>query len=296
VVQKVQAGYQESYVASLWQAVAAALSLVLVVGMVRLQAGLPWIVLGLVGAVPLAALLNAAWFFMIQRPSLVPRIAEANVATGKVLLRAGSLFLILQLSVAVAYQTDSIVVAQILGAEHVSEYAVPMTLFQISPLLLGLVLTPLWPAYAESLASGDVAWVRRSFRRSLVLALSVNVPAAVLLMVYGASIIRLWVGATARPSALMLISLGMWTMVNSVNGPFAMLLNGIGALRFQAVCAASMAGANLVLSIWLTRMVGASGVVLGTVISQVVFIVIPSAIFIPRALAGMQRARPGIVS
>jgi len=293
VAQKVQAGYQESFITSLWQAAGTVFALATLVFVVQRRASLPWMVLSLAGGPMLAALLNSAWVFKLKRRWLAPRLSLVDGDTAQRLLRTGSLFLVLQLSAAVAYQTDSLIVAQVLGAKRVPEYAVPMTLFQVSPFLLSLVLTPLWPAYAESLASGDVGWIRKSFRRSLILALSVNVPAAILLTLGGRSIIRLWVGSAIGPSSLLLFSLGAWTIVNSFNGPLAMLLNGIQALRFQVVCALTMAVANLGLSIVLTHRVGVAGVVLGTVVSQVLFILLPSFIFVPRVLA---RMRPSAVN
>ncbi len=45
------------------------------------------------------------------------------------------MFFILAIAAAVAYQTDNIVIAGLLGPEEVTQYAVPMKLFMITPLI-----------------------------------------------------------------------------------------------------------------------------------------------------------------
>jgi hypothetical protein len=62
------------------------------------------------------------------------------------------------------------------------------------------------------------------------------------------------------------------------------LLNGVGAMRFQATCAAVMMIANILLSIAFTRAVGISGVVLGSIVAQTVFVLVPGAIYARRLL------------
>src|SRR5256885_15367442 len=105
---------------------------------------------------------------------------------------------------------------------------------------LALVLVPLWPAYRDAAVLGDMDWVRTTLRRSLVLAAVINVPATLVLLAAGRQIVHLWVGDKVTPSALLLAALACWALLNAVGGPLAMLLNGLDAIRFQAVCAALM--------------------------------------------------------
>jgi O-antigen/teichoic acid export membrane protein len=86
------------------------------------------------------------------------------------------------------------------------------------------------------------------------------------------------------PSLLLLSALGVWAVISSVNGPLAVFLNGVNALRFQAVCAVVMVVANVALSIALTEHIGVSGVIWGSVIAQVMFVLVPIAIFLRRTL------------
>ncbi len=292
IVQRVQMGYQEVYANALWQALGNLLGLAGVVLGIHLQVGLPWLVLAMAGAPVFAALLNSIALFAVQRPWLGPQFRRVSRASMRAISKIGLLFFVLQIAVALAYQSGSIVVAQILGADQVPQYAVPMRLFYFVPTILSFILMPLWPAYRESISRGDVAWVRKTWKRSLMLSLSLNIPSAVVLMLFGSQIIHMWVGPAVTPSLLLLLGLGVWLGINSFDGSFAMLFNGASAVRFQAVCALLMTIANLAISIVLTREIGVAGVVWGGVIAQTVFILIPSAFFIPRLLSSMEPRRP----
>ncbi len=63
-----------------------------------------------------------------------------------------------------------------------------------------------------------------------------------------------------------------------------MYLNGVGAVRFQVTFAALMMIANLASSIAFTKAVGISGVVLGSIVAQAAFSIVPTLIFVSRRL------------
>jgi O-antigen/teichoic acid export membrane protein len=221
-----------------------------------------------------------------ERPRLRPRPRRVHREAVSTILATGGLFFILQVAGAVAYQSDSLILAQMLGPEAVAQYAVPMKLFTLTPMLLGMAYGALWPAYGESLARGDLQWARIALNRSLKLALGVSIPASLFLTLAGPWIIRVWVGPVIAPTALVLSAMGLWTVVSAVSVAVANFLNGAGVLRFQALCAVLMMVANVVLSIIITRAVGISGVVWGSVISQAVLVLIPYVIYLRRHLWG----------
>ena len=278
IVESTRAGFQEGFASSVWQGVGSVVSLVALIIAIGVQADLPWLVLALGGGPVVAALLNGAVLFH-RRPWLIPRPKQATLPAAKRMMRLGSMFFILAIAAAVAYQTDNIVIARFLGPEEVTQYAVPMKLFMITPLILSFALTPLWPAYSEALARGDRSWVRRTLTRSMVISGSLGLAMSTLLLAFGVPVLHAWAGDDINPTTPLLLGLAAWAVVSCVVGPIAMYLNGSSALGFQAVCATIMMTANLALSIALTRAVGISGPVWGSVIAQVVCVLVPCAIY-----------------
>jgi len=200
-------------------------------------------------------------------------------------VRTGLLFLVLQVAMAVAFESDTIVLAQILGAAAVATFAVTFKLFMIGPMLLGFVLMPLWPAYADALARGDGMWVRRTLRWTMTLAFAVTVPVSAILLVAGTPLIHAWAGDSITPPTDLKVALAVWTVLLGISGALAMFLNGVGAIRFQAICATAMMVTNIVLSIALTKAVGMEGVVLGSIAAQTVCTLVPCSIYARRVLA-----------
>src|SRR5579862_1464035 len=123
VVQRAQIGMQEAFVASAWRALGSVLGLAGVVIAVLAGASLPYLVLAVSVAPALALAGNGAFLFR-RRPWLRPSFRRVDRGTGGALLRIGFLFFVLQVAIAVAYESDALVLTQILGPAAVTTYSV----------------------------------------------------------------------------------------------------------------------------------------------------------------------------
>jgi O-antigen/teichoic acid export membrane protein len=278
VVPSVRAGLQEGFASSIWQGVGSIVSLAALVVAITVKATLPWLVLALAGGPVVAVTLNGAGLIR-RRPWLAPRLRLATLPAIRRMMRLGLMFFILAIAIAVAYQTDNIVIARLLGPAQVTQYAVSMRLFMVVPIILSFGLTPLWPAYGEALSRRDVAWVRRTFIRSWAISAALGAVMSAFLLAFGVPILHAWTGGVVRPTTPLLLALTAWAFVQCLTGPIAMYLNGASALGFQAVCATIMMVANLALSIALTHAIGISGPAWGSVIAQTVFVLLPCAVY-----------------
>ena len=284
LVTHVQNGLQEGFVANLWAAAGAAVGLGAVVVAALLEAP----VLGLVaaGAVPplVALAVNSVHFFGLRHPDLRPSLASVRLATSMSLLRLGGLFFVLQVAVAVAYSSDNLVIGAVRGAEEVTAYSVPFRLFAFFPMVVALVVSPLWPAYGEAIARRDLGWVRRTLSRSLAAVAGVTVPCCVLLIVAGPQLVEVWTAGRVHAGRFLLAGLALWAVLGSLGGAAAMLLNAARQVRLQVVTAVVMAVANVALTIVFVRAIGPAGAVWATLVSYVVCVVVPFAVRIPRLL------------
>jgi O-antigen/teichoic acid export membrane protein len=292
IIGLIQLAHQSNYISSAWAIAGNLGSLAAIIIVIQFRAGLPVLVVALTGVSLLAALLNGAVLFKVQWPWLRPRRRDVDPKLIRPLMHTGGLFVILQIASIVGYQLDNFVIAQIMGAKSVAEYSIPAKLFGLAPTLLSFALTPLWPAYRESLARGDRAWVSRTLRRSLILAGAVNIPIAIFLIIAGPWVIHLWVGSYVHPTFTLMLGLGIWLAMNTLNGPLSMLLNGANEIGYQAVCAILMAIGNVTISIVLVYHIGVSGAVWGSVIAQFLFFMVPSAWFVPRLMRRLSES-PG---
>ena len=282
VSQKVHLGLQEGLQANLWLMLGAVLSIAGTVACIAAEASVPWLVGVTLGGTGLASMINCLVLFGRSHPELRPSMALVDSHAVRALASSGVLFLVLSVAGAVAFQTDALVISAMLGTAAVTIYNFPLRLFTLPTLAVSFVLTPLWPAYSDALARGDVAWMKRTLRRSILLASAVNIPISIVLLVLGRPILHAWVGPDFTPPMLLIVAFAVWTASNSLSGPLAMALNGAGVIRVQVVFACLMALSNLGLSIVLTDKLGVAGPVIGSIIAQTVFSTIPSLVVVRR--------------
>ena len=155
VVQRVQMGLQQGFMASLWQCCASLAALAAVLVCIHLQAALPFLVLGLVGVPLLVGVLNSLLFFVRLQKDIAPQYKAVSRAVIVKVVKTGLLFLVLQITGALLLTSDNIILAQMLGPEAVAGYSIPEKLFSLISTTTAMALSPLWPAYSEAIARGD---------------------------------------------------------------------------------------------------------------------------------------------
>jgi O-antigen/teichoic acid export membrane protein len=284
IAQKVHLACQEGLQANAWQTLGALLTIGGTVLCVTASASVPWFVAAAVGGSVVAGVANTLWLFR-SHPELRPGRRHVTRERTRFVAGSGVLFLLLGVAGAVAYQTDALVISHVLSPADVTTYSLALRLFAIPGLAVSFVLAPLWPAFGDAFARHDLPWVRQTLRRAITWGAAVNIPGALLLVLLGQWLVDLWVGpGEVEMPTLLLVSFGIWTVLNTVSGPLAMLLNGAHVVRFQVVCAVAMAVVNLPLSIVLTQWLGVAGPILGSAIAQTLCIVVPSLLYTARLL------------
>lgn len=283
-----QAALQAGYIAALWSIAGTVLSVLALVVVVTSQGGLPLLAGAMTFTTLVVTAINGIVYFGRHRPELSPRLREFQPTMARTLLGTGVVFLVLQVAGMIGYEIDNIVISRVIGPEAVQQYAIPMKLFMLTPAVLVLGLMPLWPAYREAAARGDMAWVRRTLRRSVALTAVATAVASVGLVVFGPAILAWWVGDAVTPTPALLIGMGLWAIAFGVSTCLAMLLNAADVIKSQAILAIVMATVNLALSVALVREIGVAGAVYGSLIAQVSFILIPFGVLVPAAMRRLE--------
>lgn len=258
---------------------------------VLLHASLPVLILAYVGSPLVAAASNAIVFFGWLEPELAPGMRHALRESVYRIAHIGILFFVLQLVGAVLYSSDNIVIAQILGASAVTQYAIPQRLFGVATMVLSMALAPLWPAYGEAIARGDHDWVGRTLRRSFLAGLGLAAISATVLVAGGNGLIHLWVGNAVTAPFLLLLGLGVWQVMQVGGGAASMYLNGANVVGFQVAVGVVTAILGILLKIYLVPVIGVAGVVWATVITYGTCTGIPTYLFLRRTLSA--RAKGG---
>ena len=209
------------------------------------------------------------------------------------LARAGLHFSLLQIGATFLFNAAAPAIGAFAGAPTVAAYYVLQRLLGLFPQLQQMAIGPTWPGYTDAAVRGDEAWIRRTYRRSLLgTALGVGVPTAVLAAL-APSIIPFWAKSNTLPLSWGLIgTVAVWNFVLCLGHPPAHLLGGVG--RVRRLAALSTAGHVVsALAMWaLGHVWGAPGVVAGLIVGYVTIGLPGSFVEARAALAEISRKRP----
>ena len=293
IVERLYLAHQEGFVSQIAQLITNFVYLLAVVVIVKANLGLPCLVLASSG-LPLARLVvNGARLFFLQRPWLMPSLRCFNFRAAREMMHVGFLFFILQLGVVIGYNSDNIVIARIRGAAAVADYSVAAKLFAIVMGLISATIVPFWPALMEAASIGDVAWVKKTFRRAIRTILAVTIPGSIFLFFASKIFIRVWTHNQLHTTSLVLIALAVWTVVGGLGNFIDAFLNAMNALKYKVVVFTAASVVNLALSIWLTKQLGAPGVVMGSTIAQLLLFIPTFGWEIPRIFKRLAKEKDG---
>jgi O-antigen/teichoic acid export membrane protein len=257
-------GYQQGFVSNLWQIGANLAGLGGLLFAVAARARLPWLVLAVSGLPVTVTALNWLHYFGVSMPALWPRFRFFQWRTGCLLAKTGFIFMILSVLSLTWFHIDSLIIAQILGASAVTEYAVAQRLFAITMVAQFFIL-PLWPAYGEAIARSDYHWARKTLNRGMLWSLVITLGLSLPIVIFGQRIIIFWLRAEVVPSSSLMCALTALNLLVVTAGNLSSLLVHGANLRKQLLFYAAAALAALILKMVLTANWGLPGVVWASV-------------------------------
>jgi len=281
---KILGGYQELRTASAFTALGGAGNLIAIVIVVKLRGGLPAMVAASSAALVGSDLLCLLWLIFFSKPWLIPRVAHLSREAAQRMMRQGLEFFIIQIAGLVVFNSDNLVITHYLGPAEVARYSIAWRLVGYAAVLQTLITPALWPAFSEAFDRGDLAWIRSAFLRIMAITMSVAVVMAFAFAVIGRPLIRWWATDAAVPTESLIVLMGVWVVISTYMNNTATVLASRGRTRIQAWCSVAAAAANLALSIWLVQRMGATGVILGTIVSYIAVLIVPQSLETLRVL------------
>ncbi len=289
LIERARLSFQESHITSWFLASSGLLSLMLLAVASSRHATLPVLLATLLVPPLFAAVLNGWHLLRKQRPWLLPELSAFRRSYGILMLQTGAVFLGLNLLQVANYQLDNLIIAHLHGQPAVKQYTFHQRPFQIIQSIQLLCVVPLWPAYAEAIARGEIAWVRRLLYSSLGISLVFGIVSASVLLPTGPWLIPLWVGKPVTVSMPLLWSLASWNILAALGATVAVFWNSLSLLRLQLVLSLVLAVVSVPAKWWLGKRFGLTGVVWATTTSYMIVVVIPCLFLVPRQLAGVAR-------
>lgn len=281
---RVELGYQEGFIADLWNASGSLLALAGIIFVVGRGGGLPQLVLAVAG-LPLGVnVVNWIVQFWFIRPGLRPRSSFFDFGTARQLFAIGALFFVQQCFGLVYYLSDNIVIARTMGATEVAHYAIVQRIFSIG-LITQYFVAPLWPAISEAVARNDLHWAARSARRALAGILLLGTLCSVSLLLASRYLIRRWSGFDPGPVDSLRIGFAVWVVLVGYIATMNALLNQKGVMKLHVLIFGLAALVSLGLKLIFAKHGSVAGVIWATNIGFGMIYVVPAAVLSLRSLS-----------
>jgi len=260
MVQRTQLALQEGYWTNLWQCGASLASLVFVVLITRLRLGKVTLVLSVALIPAIAFFLNWCWFFLLEHKTLCPRWTARDYAKSLRLIRTGGAYCLLQILITVGLAIDNVIVAQVCGLKEVATYSVASQVACLLSVAVAMICVPMWAANGEALSRGDFAWVRRTTRRILFIAVVLGLLGEGGFVWLGPWVFKVWLGQSFEVSRFLLLGLAGRELLYCIASPFFMVLNGAGRVWVQVWMFALYTPLALILKLLMAQWFGSTGV------------------------------------
>lgn len=167
-------------------------------------------------------------------PDLLPSIKQFRWSYLKDLFNIGVQFFLLQLSGILLFAFANLLISHLFGPENVTPYNIAYRYFSLVPMVMNIIIAPMWSATTEAYAKGDIEWIKRtmnSIKKILVLA----TVSLVVMIFISKFVYHIWVGNDVEiPYSLsslmaLYIAILIWSLA------YSNFLNGLGKLRLQTI-------------------------------------------------------------
>ncbi len=196
--------------------------------------------------------------------------ADLSIATVRPVLSLGAHFSVQQILNTVLYAAPPIIISTTLGAAAVTPYNLVQRLFNLFGVAQSGLMNGLWPIYSEAHARGDIAWIRKTLRRSFLATLAISVVPLAGGALFAVPIITLWVGSgSPMPAQSLIWFLFGWNASQFLQQPFWFLLAALSQIHRLTVLSLLAAVACAAGMLLLVHPFGAEGVVAGLLIGYV---------------------------
>lgn len=272
---KIYIACQKGVIGNIWFGASSLATLFAILLVVNTEGDLFWLVVAFSGSQLLITLISAIWLFSKVVPELRPQ-PRFSLTSFKTIYGQGLFFFISQISTLLIFQTDNLIIAHFLGSEKVTPYSVTWRLFFYIIMVFQISSPYLWASISDANSKGDFQWIKNNFNKTLLYTLLIGAPILLFVSLNYEFIISSWAGSAAIPNAMLVYLVASFTLVTIILIPIVNVFAGMGKIKIYSSYTFITAITNIILSIILVNRIGINGVILATLISMILFTLLPT--------------------
>lgn len=174
----------------------------------------------------------------------IPKLSALDPNAVRSAMKVGATFLFVDLTTLLLMRTPDVIVAHLQGVAAVGAFASVGRLPLLMMALFQALLLPFWPAIGEAANRGDLDWIRRMTKYTLLLILGIWAAGAAGMWTLGAFFIELWMGSAdfansdlIRAACAQSLGLGLFAWISILLSALSrqrllVMISGLTALIF----------------------------------------------------------------
>ena len=192
--------------------------------------------------------------FLIKFRAVIPSFREIKIKKTKGIFNLGIQFFVLQIVFVVVFQTDNFLISYFFNPAEVTNFNIAYKYHSILAIIFSILLAPYWTAFNEAFYRGDLKWIKNAVNRQIKYFL-LSLIVSVLMILIAPMVYQIWIGKNLKISVHVSIGLATYIGIMNWNAIFSNFLNGIGKIRLQMLFAPMVAFLNILLSIFLIKVI-----------------------------------------
>ena len=220
----------------------------------------------MVSIIPVLVMLFATVFlFHGKFSAYCPHFRLYNKHVVGSILSLGLKFFFIQVLTIVLYQTNNLIIANLISNEAVVEYNVAYKYMGILYTVYMIILAPLWSASTDAYERGDLNWIVNAQKRLMRIGL-LFLLGGLLMLAIANPVYKLWLHNDS-------VTISFWTtflcmlyvIARMLYGCYGFIINGIGKLHAQMVFTSVLAFLYIPVAIFLGKEFGLYGIIAASV-------------------------------
>jgi O-antigen/teichoic acid export membrane protein len=260
--------YQDGFLANAWGIAMNVCSLVALVIVTRLHGGLPQLVLALSGTRTGVSCLNLCYIFFRRYRWLMPLPSAVRWHCVRRLFKLGMKYLVTQLGALGIYQSQPMIITQILGPAKVMIFVIAQKVITLPLDLVYMSTSAFVPAFGEARARNDWKWIKSAYRNATLASVAVGLPVMLLIALIAKPLIRGFAGPAAVPDTSLIVWLNAYNLLGLILMVTGQLLIGVERVNALAVSLTLCALATIGLGIVFGRWMGLTGIAMAMAVSK----------------------------
>lgn len=215
---------------------------------------------------PILVLLSASfWYYKREYKEFTPALKYVDFSYAKNLMSLGIKFFFISICAVIIFQTNNIIIAQLLGPQEVTSYNIANRYFGIILTLFSILMTPFWTAFTEAHSKSDYLWIRKTITKLQVIWLITIILTGIMLL-FANFIYSFWIGKDVTIPFKLSLFAAVYVLLYNWQMIYLHFLNGLGKIQIQLFCLLFMSILNVPLALFLGKRFGIIGIMLSSIL------------------------------